>query len=67
MNATAPPNDLSEVPLWRLLVLLDDLERARGATSPESRRVAHAVAERLGVVTEFQSSSSTAPEPAHVG
>ena len=64
MNATAPLNDLSETPLWRLIVLLDDLERERGADSPEARRIARAIADRLGIVSEIE---PTDREGAHVG
>jgi hypothetical protein len=50
---TVPPPDLSDIPLWRLFVLLDDLEREQGATSPAARRVAAEVSERLGLATHF--------------
>ena len=43
----SPPNRLSEMPLWRLLVLLADLEREIGAKSPTARLVARLVSERL--------------------
>lgn len=52
MSASPLPTDLSDYPLWRLIVLLDDLERQRGASSPDARRVARLIAERLGIVTE---------------
>jgi hypothetical protein len=38
---------LAEMPLWRLLVLLADLEREAGPTSPDARLVARLIQERL--------------------
>jgi hypothetical protein len=38
---------LSDLPLWRLLVALDDAERTTGANSPTSRALARAVQDRL--------------------
>jgi len=38
---------LSDLPLWRLLVALDDAERAAGPDSPTARALARAVRERL--------------------
>ncbi len=38
---------LSELPLWRLLVALDDAERTVGPGSPTARVLARAVQERL--------------------
>jgi hypothetical protein len=42
-----PPTCLDELPLWRLLVALDDAERAAGPSSPTVRVLARAVQERL--------------------
>jgi hypothetical protein len=42
------PLRLSDLPLWRLLVALDDAERATGPTSPTTRVLARAVQKRLG-------------------
>jgi hypothetical protein len=42
------PLRLSDLPLWRLLVALDDAERATGPTSPTTRTLARAVQKRLG-------------------
>jgi hypothetical protein len=48
MTATeSTPERLDEMPLWRLLVLLNDLEREVGPASPTSRLVARLVSERL--------------------
>lgn len=38
---------LSDLPLWRLLVALDDAERSAGADSPTVRVLARAVQDRL--------------------
>jgi hypothetical protein len=38
---------LSDLPLWRLLVALDDAERTAGPDSPTVRALARAVQERL--------------------
>jgi len=38
---------LADLPLWRLLVALDDAERAAGPDSPTVRVLARAVKERL--------------------
>jgi hypothetical protein len=38
---------IEDLPLWRLLVALDDAERVTGADSPTSRTLARAVQERL--------------------
>jgi hypothetical protein len=51
MNSTQLPDDLDDWPLWRLIVLLDDLEREHGAASLRARTVARAVAKRLGVLS----------------
>jgi hypothetical protein len=48
MPASFPtPESLGEMPLWRLLVLLADIERDGGASSPVARIVARLVDERL--------------------
>jgi hypothetical protein len=59
MTTNDLPRDLDDCPLWRLIVLLDDLEREQGAASPQAREVARAVAKRLGVIS--------APAPESVG
>lgn len=38
---------LSDLPLWRLIVLLDDLERTVGADSETARTVARLIRERM--------------------
>jgi hypothetical protein len=38
---------LSDLPLWRLLVALDDTERTVGADSPTARTIAREVQRRL--------------------
>jgi hypothetical protein len=38
---------ISDLPLWRLLVALDDAERTLGADSPTARMLARHVRERL--------------------
>jgi hypothetical protein len=47
MNATHASTSISDLPLWRLLVALDDAERAVGAGSPTARALARAVREKL--------------------
>jgi hypothetical protein len=48
MNVTPPsPARLAEMPLWRLLVLLADIEREIGPASPTARLIARLVSERL--------------------
>jgi hypothetical protein len=47
MNANPPQLNLSDLPLWRLLVALDDAERTAGPDSPTARTLARAVQERL--------------------
>jgi hypothetical protein len=42
-----PDPRLSDLPLWRLLVALDDVERAVGPQSQTARTLARAVQERL--------------------
>jgi hypothetical protein len=45
---TAPlPARLSDLPLWRLLVALDDAERSAGPDSGTARVLARAIQERL--------------------
>ena len=38
---------LSDLPLWRLLVALDDAERSFGPDSPDARVLARTIRERL--------------------
>jgi hypothetical protein len=38
---------LSDLPLWRLLVALDDAERVSGPDSPTARTLARTIRERL--------------------
>jgi hypothetical protein len=48
MNATqTPPLRLNDLPLWRLLVALDDAERTSGPGSSTVRVLARAVRDRL--------------------
>jgi hypothetical protein len=48
MNAKEPHHPrLSDLPLWRLLVALDDAERVAGPDSPTARVLARVVKERL--------------------
>jgi hypothetical protein len=48
MNAACPPPELlADMPLWRLLVLFDDVEREFGASTPTGRLIARLVKERL--------------------
>jgi hypothetical protein len=47
MDRDTLPLRLSDLPLWRLLVALDDAERAAGPGSPTVRVLARAVQERL--------------------
>jgi hypothetical protein len=42
-----PTMRLRDLPLWRLLVALDDAERTVGASSPTARALARAIQERL--------------------
>jgi hypothetical protein len=42
-----PHRRLSDLPLWRLLVALDDAERAIGPNCPTARALTRAVRERL--------------------
>ncbi len=48
MNAASSiPCKLRDLPLWRLLVLLDDAEREAGPDSPTVKVIARIVQERL--------------------
>lgn len=38
---------LSDLPLWRLLVMLDDAERCNGPDSPASQMLVRLIRERL--------------------
>jgi hypothetical protein len=42
-----PPATLQDLPLWRLIVALDDAERMVGADSSTVRVLAHAIQDRL--------------------
>ena len=44
---TATSSRLSDLPLWRLLVALDDAERVAGADSSSARVLARIVQEKL--------------------
>jgi hypothetical protein len=46
-TATHPPR-LADLPLWRLIVLLDDAERTLGPTSETARTVARIIRDRVG-------------------
>jgi hypothetical protein len=47
MKTTSFHPRLGDMPLWRLLVALDDAERAVGSDSPTARALARAVREKL--------------------
>jgi hypothetical protein len=47
MTHATPQRRLSDLPLWRLLVMLDDAERVAGPDSPTARALAHAVRAKL--------------------
>lgn len=47
MSERSPYLALSDLPLWRLLVALDDAERTVGPNSPTARILARAVQDRL--------------------
>jgi hypothetical protein len=47
MKVKTPPERLSDLPLWRLLVALSDAERTLGPTDPTTRSIANAVQNRL--------------------
>jgi hypothetical protein len=47
MNATIPPRRLDDLPLWRLLVALDDAERFAGPDSSSARALVRAIQKRL--------------------
>jgi hypothetical protein len=46
-TATTLPRTLDELPLWRLLVALDDAERSFGPRASTTRALASAVQRRL--------------------
>ena len=46
--------DLSELPLWRLIVLLDDAEREHGARSPQAREIVRVMVLRMEIVSEIK-------------
>jgi hypothetical protein len=46
-RATNSPHRLTDLPLWRLIVALDDAERTAGPDSPTARVLARAIQERL--------------------
>jgi hypothetical protein len=47
MNANTLHMRLSDLPLWRLLVALDDAERTAGPDSPTARILARAIQLRM--------------------
>jgi hypothetical protein len=47
MTAASPHPRLNDLPLWRLLVALDDAERTVGADSSTARALARAVRAKL--------------------
>lgn len=47
MHARYQPLQLHDLPLWRLLVALDDAERTVGPDSPTARALARVIRERL--------------------
>jgi len=47
MNTDPLHMRLSDLPLWRLLVALDDAERTAGPESPTARALARAVLKKL--------------------
>jgi hypothetical protein len=51
-NKHPPPERLAEMPLWRLLVLLADIEREVGASSPTARVITRLIRDRLRHTTE---------------
>ena len=55
---------LSDLPLWRLLVALDDAERSVGPDSPTARALARTIRERLRL---DRSKASEAKEAACAG
>ena len=46
-RATPNPRTLNDLPLWRLIVALDDAERTAGADSASARVLARALRDRL--------------------
>jgi hypothetical protein len=53
---------LSDLPLWRLLVALDDAERTTGADSPTARALASAIRGRLRGRTRLLPADPSSPE-----
>lgn len=51
---------LDELPLWRLLVALDDAERAAGSNSPTARALAREINRRLAGPTTTDIAEETA-------
>jgi hypothetical protein len=47
MSTANRPPGLTDLPLWRLLVALDDAERKLGADSPTARTLADEIQRRL--------------------
>lgn len=56
MNATHPAK-LTDYPLWRLLVMLDDAERLVGPDSESARAIAAAVQQKLHAMHPAKSDS----------
>jgi hypothetical protein len=46
-RATVRPQSLADMPLWRLIVALDDAEQTVGPGSPTARTLARAIQDRL--------------------
>jgi hypothetical protein len=63
MAAKPPYLRLNDLPLWRLLVALDDAERIAGPDSPTAQAIARVVRERLR--QEPDEVRSAGKEPAH--
>lgn len=64
MNATdLPPDRLAAMPLWRLLVLLEDVEREHGPSCPTARAVARIVATRLRTERRTPAAEATPNNP----
>jgi hypothetical protein len=66
MNATTSPPSLSDLPLWRLLVALDDAERLAGPDSESVRALARAVQERLRDSRHRVPAAAAKEDPTHV-
>lgn len=47
MSTAARPATLADLPLWRLIILLDDAERTLGPSSETARAIAHALQGRM--------------------